>query len=125
MLKAIYRRIFTPDAKITVTMDGEVRLSSRGPDEWVEVVSEAIGSKFDITQHLIGTQLVTIEKLPAADGGDGEASMTSYLQAWHENAEIVDIVLGTYHDNVRYSPEHGWRIHRMELEQVTHNIRNK
>lgn len=123
--RAIYRRIFTPDASITATLDGEVVLASNGPDEWVNVVSEAIGSRFDITQHLIGTQLVEVENLPAANDGDGEASMTSYLQAWHENAEVVDIVLGTYHDSVRYSPEHGWRIYRMELEQITQNIRKQ
>lgn len=122
--RAIYHRIFTPDAKITVTEQGDVTLSRNSPDDWVDVVIEALGTTFKGTQHLIGTQLVTIERMPSADA-PGEASMTSYLQAWHDTDEAVDTFIGTYHDKVRHTPGKGWQIYRMNLEQVAHEIRKR
>jgi hypothetical protein len=122
--RAIYRRIFTADAEILVTVQGEVTLSRKGPDGWVDVVIEALGTTFTTTQHMIGTQLVTIERLPSA-ALSGEASMTSYLQAWHDAEGEVDTFIGTYHDKVRYTPELGWRIYYMNLEQVAHEIRKR
>lgn len=121
--RAIYHRIFTADAEITVTMHGEEMFRRQGPDQWVEVVMEALGS-FDATQHLIGTQLVTVDSLPA-DGVGGQASMSSYLQAWHDNDDVVDIVLGTYYDNLRFTPGVGWQIYRMNLDQVTREVRQR
>lgn len=122
--RAIYHQIFTPDAEITVTSDGRVTLRSSGPEEWVDVVIEALGTRFTTTQHLIGTQLVSIESLPSANV-PGKASMTSYLQAWHDSADAVDTFIGTYHDHVRYTPGLGWQIYRMNLEQVAHEVRQR
>lgn len=122
--RGIYRRIFTPDAEITVTVQGEVTLRRNGPDDWVDVVIEALGKTFTGTQHMIGTQLVTIERMPSAEAS-GEASMSSYLQAWHDTDNAVDTFIGTYHDKVRYTSEKGWQIYRMNLEQVAHEIRKR
>lgn len=117
--RAIYRRIFSPDAKITTTEGGKVGFSAVGPDAWVDVAAGAL-SVFANTQHLIGTQLVEIHNLPDAQGEGGEASMTSYLQAWHDDpGRVLDIFIGTYHDSVRYTPGVGWQIYAMELEKVS------
>lgn len=124
--RAIYQAIFTPDAQITVTANGVETLRSTGPDEWVDVVIGAIGSNFRATQHLIGTQLVDIKSLPGEEGShSGEASMTSYLQAWHDSAELVDVFIGTYSDQVRHSPQAGWQIYRMNLDQTAHEVRKR
>lgn len=124
--RAIYHRIFTPDAEITVTIKGQETLSSKGPDEWVQVVVGALSTSFTATQHLIGTQIVDIKSLPAEGASaTGEASMTSYLQAWHDGKDIVDMFMGTYTDQVRYTPQAGWQIYRMNLDQTAHEVRKR
>lgn len=120
--RAIYHRIFTPDAKIKTVSGGEVGFEATGPEAWVQVAANAL-KVFDNTQHLIGTQLVTIEQLPNSDGKGGEARMSSYLQAWHDDPDrVLDIFIGTYRDKVRYSKEAGWQIYEMELEQVSGSV---
>lgn len=120
--REIYRRIFTENAKIRTTEGGKTGFSAVGPDAWVEVAAEAL-SVFASTQHLIGTQLVEIQSLPDAKGKGGEATMTSYLQAWHDDPDrVVDIFIGTYHDSVRYTPGVGWQIYAMELERVAGQV---
>ncbi len=120
--RAIYRRIFTEDATVRAgPADGE-QLVAQGPDSWMDVVLEAL-SQYSSTQHLIGTQLVTIEKLETDTQGTvtaGEASMESYLQAWHENrsANTLWLFLGTYASKVRHKPGLGWQIHEMTLTQT-------
>lgn len=117
--RAIYHRIFTPDARICATANGEVVLSAVGPDAWVDIAASALAD-FAATQHLIGTQLVEIHSLPDERGEGGQASMTSYLQAWHDDPErVLDIFIGTYHDTLVYSPDAGWQIAGMELERVS------
>ena len=60
---------------------------------------------------------------PDGQGQGGEASMTSYLQAWHDApGELLDIFIGTYHDKVRYTPGLGWQIFAMELEKVAGEV---
>lgn len=117
--RAIYHRIFTPDARICATANGEVVLSAVGPDAWVDIAAGALAD-FAATQHLIGTQLVEIQSLPDERGNEGKASMTSYLQAWHDDPErVLDIFIGTYHDSLVYKPATGWQIASMELERVS------
>ena len=120
--REIYRRIFTPDVKIDTTDLGKVVFSAVGPDAWVEVAAQAL-SVFKNTQHLIGTQLVDIQQLPDNQGKGGQATMTSYLQAWHHDpGRVVDIFIGTYHDKIRFSPEFGWQIYEMSLEKVSGSV---
>lgn len=120
--REIYRRIFTPDARIRVTIGGDTVMRAQGPDEWVEQAREAL-AQYTATQHLIGTQMVEVQQLPG-EGREGAATMTSYLQAWHDNAgRHFDIFIGTYHDQVRYVPGVGWQIHDMELEKVSGEVR--
>ncbi len=108
--RAIYHRIFTPDAEIRTIADGKIGLTATGPDGWVDVVEEAL-SVYVSTQHLIGTQLVDIN-------GD-EAHMESYLNAWHERPTgVTYIFIGTYEDKVRKT-ETGWQIYDMTLHQVS------
>lgn len=112
--RAIYHRVFTPDARI-----GAAGVDpATGPDAWVDVVLGALAD-YDSTQHLIGTQLVNIATLPDAHGEGGRASMTSYLQAWHATAEEVWIFIGTYNDGLAYSKNSGWQIQEMMLEQIS------
>jgi len=123
--RAIYRSIFTADARISASEKGRVVFTAVGPDAWVDVADKAL-SVFDNTQHLIGTQLVTIESLPDARGSGGEATMTSYLQAWHDDPDrVLDIFIGTYHDRVRFVPGKGWQIYEMELEKVSGAVTGK
>lgn len=117
--RAIYRRIFSADAVISASAVGDTTFTANGPDAWADVVAQAL-SAFANTQHLIGTQLVAIERLPDTHGRGGEASMTSYLQAWHDTpGEVLDIFIGTYHDKVRFTPGIGWQIYDMYLEKVS------
>ncbi len=123
--RAIYRRIFTPEASIRTRADEVVGFQAVGPDAWVEVAAAAL-KVFRNTQHLIGTQIVHIQSLPDAAGEGGEARMSSYLQAWHDDPDrVLDIFIGTYHDKVRYTPGVGWQIYDMELEQVSGAITQK
>ncbi len=119
--RAIYHEIFTPDARIRATSDGEVQLESFGPDAWLDVVLDALGP-YVATQHLIGSQLVTLDRLQQGENGEpvaGEAQMQSYLQAWHAREDSVWLYFGTYHDEVRYVPGIGWQIHDMTLAQTS------
>ena len=120
--RAIYHRIFTPDAIIRAGRSDSEQLVSQGPDGWVDVVQDAL-RQYSSTQHLIGTQIVHIESLDVDGQGAataGEGRMESYLQAWHENRpeETVWLFLGTYDSRVRYTPGTGWQIYDMTLTQV-------
>lgn len=121
---AIYHRIFTPEAKISAGAAGQEPLRAEGPEGWADVVAEAL-SKFRATQHMIGSQLVTIDSLPAeGDPASGRARMASHLHAWHDGHDgVLDIFIGTYHDEVRYVPGTGWQIETMHLERVSGEIR--
>lgn len=123
--RAIYRRIFMPDAEIVVNIDGAEVLRANGPDEWTARVIDALCDVFDATQHLIGTQIVEILTLPKdGSASSGEAVMTSYLQAWHAAKDgMVDIFLGTYHDRIRSVSGVGWQISAMRLERTSGEIR--
>src|SRR5690554_5210679 len=123
--RAIYRRIFTVDADIMVSIDGREVLRGKGPEQWTSLVADALCGAFEATQHLIGTQIVDIHHLPGSDGApEGDASMTSYLQAWHAGRDGgLDIFIGTYHDQVRLTPGVGWQIHHMRLVRTSGEIR--
>ena len=117
--RKIYRQIFTPDAEIGAAITESVK----GPDAWVDIVLDAL-KEYEATQHLIGTQHVDVHALPDADGAGGAASMQSYLQAWHSTeAGALWLFIGTYHDEASHSPERGWPIHKMVLEQVSEDRR--
>ncbi len=123
--RAIYHRIFTPDALIRTTSGGEENYRAKGPDEWVDVVADAL-AKYRATQHLIGTQIVDIVALELdAQSGivAGKATMQSYLQAWHEEADSVWLFLGTYTDRVEYIGGTGWQILEMTLDEVAGETR--
>jgi len=117
--KRIYHRIFTQDVSVKVTGVAQP-LSGVGPDAWVDVVVHALGP-YETTQHLIGSQLVTIER--AEFGGSptaivaGDASLKSYLQAWHVwPDDRLRVVMGTYFDQVVFTSGTGWQIKNMILE---------
>lgn len=112
--RAIYHRIFTPDARIGAAgVD-----SATGPDAWVDVVKGAL-AVYAATQHLIGTQLVDIASLPDAEGQGGAASMTSYVQAWHATEDEVWTFIGNYRDTLTHSKDAGWQIAETMLEQIS------
>ena len=117
-----YRRIFTPDVTVRVTGEGTDPLSATGPEAWAKVANGALAD-YAATQHLIGTQLVEIHDIEFDAAGNvvgGDASMSSYLQAWHAGADdTVWVFIGTYYDKVRYTPGVGWQIHDMELMRVS------
>ena len=117
-----YRRIFTPDVTVRVTGEGTSPLDVTGPDAWAKVATEALAD-FLATQHLIGTQLVEIHSIEFDEAGSvtgGDASMSSYLQAWHAgNDDSLMLFIGTYHDKVRYTPGVGWQIYEMSLVRVS------
>ena len=118
--RAIYRAIFAPEVKISASNGGEgPTFDAVGPDAWVDVVVHAL-QPFAVTQHLIGTQLVTIDSLPNSEGMGGSASMVSYVQAWHADpGGVVDIFIGTYRDKVAFTLQGGWQIIEMRLEKVS------
>lgn len=124
--REIYHRIFTPDAHIqTTTIEGEIGFEAVGPEAWVTVVAGAL-KVFDATQHLIGTQLAEVQSLPNAAGEGGEGRMSSYIQAWHSDPDrVLDIFIGTYYDQVRYTQGIGWQIYDMNLEQVSGEVTDK
>ena len=116
----VYHRIFTPDAQIRVT-GSPTPLAAAGPDGWIEVVTRAL-KDYEVTQHLIGTQLVTFNDVAfGADGiVSGEATMNSYLHAWHAWPDRrLRLVLGTYTDQVRYAADTGWQIYDMTLHHAS------
>ncbi len=118
--RAIYRAIFAPEVKISASNGGDgPTFDAVGADAWVDVVVHAL-QPFAVTQHLIGTQLVTINSLPNSEGMGGSASMVSYVQAWHADpGGVVDIFIGTYRDKVAFTPQLGWQIIEMRLEKVS------
>ena len=124
--RQIYHRIFTTDVEFDVRGTDRHPLPANGPDVWVDVVHGALAPKGP-TQHLIGTQLVTIDQLLVADDGSvksGNAKMQSYLQAWHELADQkVWLYLGIYHDQVTFTSGIGWQISHMRMEQVAGETR--
>ena len=122
--QSVYRRIFTASAEIRVA-GSSVALTGKGPDAWVAVVKNAL-KDYETTQHLIGTQLVTFSKVTFA--GDeivaGQALLTSYLHAWHAWPDrALRLVLGTYTDEVVYSPDVGWQIFDMTLAHTSSEAR--
>ncbi|MCY4342105.1 MAG: nuclear transport factor 2 family protein [Gammaproteobacteria bacterium] len=119
--RRIYHEIFTADARIRTSLDGEVQLQAEGPDSWVDVAHEAL-KEYVATQHLVGSQLVELVRLETDANGQvraGEATMTSYLQAWHARADSVWVFIGSYVDQVRHFDGRGWQIHDMELIQLS------
>ena len=124
--RAIYRRIFAQDASFEVSGPETSPLSADGPDGWVQVVLEALGP-MGPTQHLIGTQVVEIDSIAfdeVCDVIEGRATMQSYVQAWHDTAdEQVWLFIGTYFDQVVFTPGIGWQIKHMELRRVTGEMR--
>lgn len=121
--RATYRRIFTSDARIGA--DG-IDEKTTGPDAWVDVVLGALGP-MGPTQHLIGTQVVTVDALDLDEQcrvTGGSARMESYLHAWHTLADgNVWIFLGNYVDRVVFTPGTGWQIADMQLERITDETR--
>ncbi len=116
--QSIYRRIFTTNADIS-TSGSTTPLHGTGPDAWATIAMNAL-SRYAATQHLLGTQIVTLEDLEGT--GDpptvvsGRGHMTTYLHAWHATATPdLRLVLGTYEDDVVYTPKAGWQITRMVL----------
>jgi len=117
--RAIYHRIFTPGAQIGAQGIEPVT----GPDAWVTIVMDAL-KPYSATQHLIGTQYIDELRLPDAAGRGGRAHMTSYLQAWHSKPnDDLWLYMGTYEDDLCFSPEGGWQIERMMLHQVAADYR--
>ena len=50
--------------------------------------------------------------------------MESYVQAWHDTTdEQVWLFIGTYLDEVVFTPGVGWQIKHMELRRVTGEMR--
>ena len=121
MARNIYRRIFTEDA--TISASGGA-LTGVGPDDWADKVAGALGA-FSATQHMLGTQLVTIDEMPDDEGCGGGGSMQSYLNALHEFSPGGNIYIyrGTYFDKVRYNPDVGWQIYDMNLVFVSGELR--
>lgn len=120
--RAIYERIFTPDALIRAVEGEQVNLSANGPLAWEEIVLEAL-AEYRVTQHLIGSQVATIDQLTFDENGgilNGKAHMVSYLHAWHvragaERDESVWVFLGNYDDRLVYNQGIGWQIAEMTL----------
>ena len=109
--RAIYHRIFAEHARIGAAGLDPVT----GPDAWVNIVLGAL-KDYRSTQHLIGTQLIEVITLP--DGDHGEATMLSYLQAWHSTDDEVWLFMGAYHDKLTHSARCGWQISDMMLKQM-------
>ena len=116
-----YDKIFTPDVSFQVKGDAPAE-DTIGPDAWVKIVVDALGP-IDATQHLIGTQLVDIDSIETDAAGNviaGEASMTSYLQAWHARANgNVWLFIGTYDDKARYTAGVGWQIYDTTIKRIS------
>ena len=113
-----YHKIFSKDA---VILAGEDIPPQIGPEAWVQVVASAL-KDVGPTQHLIGTQLVEIQRFELDKDCNplrGKATMESYVQAWHERKDDrVWVFIGTYLDEVIFIPGRGWRIEEMQLLQV-------
>lgn len=117
--RTIYHRIFTPNATLGAAGIDPVK----GPDAWVDVVEGAL-EEYNGTQHLVGSHVVDISVMPDANGNNGVASMSSYLQAWHSTAaNKLYMFIGTYHDVCVHNAEHGWQIDSMHLENTADELR--
>ena len=128
--RKIYRRIFTPDAIITINGNPFVDPTlGTTPDQWADFVHLVLGQRFLATQHLIGTQVFEIDVLPstspAQGASTGHATGSSYLQAFHEFRDVHNVSQfnGTYFDKVKVaklrSGKMGWQIYDMNLVRVT------
>ena len=107
---AEYRSLFTQDAKIGIR--GQMSVS--GPMAWLAVVSASLGPMRG-TQHMIGSQVIDIERL--ASQGGGVATLTSYLQSTQVAASgELSRVIGTYFAKVIHSPESGWQLAELSLQ---------
>ena len=117
--RAIYRRIFTPDAEIKAAgVEPQI-----GPDAWVDLVSGAL-DEFNATQHFVGTQLAEVRHLPSPSHSTGAGRLTSHLQAWHAKPDgDMWHFIGTYNSEVVYTADTGWQISQMELVQVSEDYR--
>ena len=104
-----------------VILAGEDIPPQIGPEAWVQVVASAL-EDIGPTQHLIGTQLVELQRFELDKDCNplrGTATMESYVQAWHERKDDrVWVFIGTYFDAVSFLPGLGWRIEEMQLLQV-------
>ena len=113
-----YHRIFSEDSVILASEDIPPKI---GPEAWVQVVANAL-KDIGPTQHLIGTQLVEIQRFDLGEDCKpvgGKATMESYVQAWHERKDgRVWVFIGTYHDEVSFLPERGWMIEKMQILRV-------
>lgn len=117
----LYREVFTSDVDLRTSGGTATPFQATGPDAWVDVVVGAL-EEYSATQHLIGTQLVTVDQLTQHDGviSAGQATMSSYVQAWHSTAAgKLWLFIGTYEDEVCFVPDKGWRICAMNLVQVS------
>jgi hypothetical protein len=113
-VRSTYLKIFTEDARIGV---GD-QLVLLGPLAWLEFVKTSANS-MQSTQHLIGNQVVEIQRLPSPEGIGGEASMTSALHATLVGADgELSTVEGTYFATATHTPESGWQLTEMKLEAV-------
>jgi hypothetical protein len=109
---SIYRQIFTEGAEMGVMN----RLTLKGPMKWLEMVKESF-APLTGAQHMIGSQVIEIQSLPDQTGRGGAATMRSYLQATHVNADgTLERILGTYLATAVSLPDSGWRLSKMTLE---------
>lgn len=126
--REIYHRIFAADVNFETSGDGEMEIAARGPEQWVEIVSSYL-KPLGPTQHLIGSQLVDLKNIELADDCSitgGTAHMQSYVQAWHDMPDnTIWMFMGTYVDDVVFTPETGWVIQNMNLVQVTDETRTR
>ncbi|MFK7915025.1 MAG: nuclear transport factor 2 family protein [Pseudomonadales bacterium] len=116
---AIYQRIFTPDAQMSVR-GSPLKRAGQGPAGWADVAREALRD-YQATQHLIGTQVVSFSSVQFGAAPvsleAGRAAMESYVQAWHAWPDRqLRLVLGTYEDTVQWVPGTGWQIDHMVLD---------
>lgn len=109
---AFYHHTFTDHAEVMVA--GAPTTLRIGPEAWADFVESVFrGSKYDRTQHLIGTVNVVFT-------AGNRATMSSYLHATHHVADnsALLIVLGTYNDIVVRSGD-DWRIAKRTLSVMT------
>jgi hypothetical protein len=113
---ALYQRTFTADAEIMVAGSPDSRRV--GAAAWADYVDGVFrASRYDRTQHLVGTIDV---RLPGDADPPGRATMSTYLHATHHIADgsALSIVLGTYEDEV-VQAQGAWRIARRVLHVLT------
>ena len=85
----------------------------------------AAGEAIGLTQSAISMQIKSLEVDDGCSVIAGNASMESYVQAWHElkNGKVW-LFLGTYFDDVEYVTNEGWRITETTLQQVAGETRH-